>query len=1154
MSTTLQSRLKRAGRWLPVAMLPLLPLAAQAQSLNYTPATAANVAGTYTDLGTTGTVISTSSTDDANSAAQNIGFTFNYNGGSFTQFVLNTNGLIRLGAAAPSVANLFLSQDLSTTQTAVDPVSSTNVADVNLIMPFNMDLVSGTSTAEYRLITTGTAPNRVCTIQWKNVSDKTGTGTDTAPTQYTNFSFQAKLYETTNVVEFVYGPTTASTNAAVSRFPSVGIKGSNATSAVLGNKTTGAGAWSTAVFINGPYTTTTHNIRNAAPADLGRTYRFTPVVLPANDLAVSAVYSLGRVSATYGSPVAAQALVTNNSATTKTAVPVTLTVSGATTFTTTATVATLASGASTLVTFTGYPITATSGTNTLTVTVPTDDVATNNTGTASQAITAAEHSYIQGTTYAGGVGLPLAGNVLAVRYTTTSATATINTITPTFVGAAAVGVTSTYQVLIYSAGTTGQPGTVLYTSPVQTRPTITGATTATPAPVSIPGIAVSGTFFVGLRTIGADNIGIGYQTESPLRAGTFFYTTNAGTTWDDLNTQAISPRLALNVTFGAAGSVCAPVTNAAVGSITNTTASLTFTAPTGATGYIVTVTPASGTATTITPAPTASPVSLTGLTAGTTYTVSVTNNCGTGNISQPVTTTFTTTGGTPGPANDNCATATALTVGTTCTNTVGTTVGATASPAGVPAPSCGGPTLGTLADVWYTVTVPAGGNLTVTTSEVVGSSFDDSVVEIYSGTCGALTSVGCNDDDANGVDGFSSVILTGQTPGATLYVRVRGYDSTTAGQFNICATSTVPCGDPIAATIGNATNTSAQITFTPGSGNTSYNVTYTAGGAVTTITPAPTTSPITINGLLPGTTYIITLQGVCANGTGAVLSGTVTTTGTPAPATYVALPYSEGFEGTWVSGLSTRDLPTANWRNSPATGDRSWRREDDGTSANWRYLPSGAYTPTASAGSHSARFHTYGAGPIGALGFLDLYVNMSTPGTKTLNFNYINPTGTDSLKVFLSTDGGATFAATPLRQLGVSTTFAPVQPISITSTSATTVIRFQARSDFGNDDLGIDNLRLAVVTSTRNEALAATVNLYPNPAHQAFQLSVPAGSLTKASATLTNALGQVVLKRQLSLPVAGGAADFNVSSLAPGVYSLTLKSGDDLVVKRVVVE
>ena len=79
------------------------------------------------------------------------------------------------------------------------------------------------------------------------------------------------------------------------------------------------------------------------------------------------------------------------------------------------------------------------------------------------------------------------------------------------------------------------------------------------------------------------------------------------------------------------------------------------------------------------------------------------------------------------------------------------------------------------------------------------------------------------------------------------------------------------------------------------------------------------------------------------------------------------------------------------------------------------------------------------------------------------------------------------------------------------------------------------------------------LGLYPNPAHQSFQLSVPTG-LRAASATLSNALGQVVQSRQLNLPATGGTADFNVSSLASGIYTLTLKSGVDLVVKRVVVE
>ena len=122
-----------------------------------------NVAGTYTDLGAAGTAIVTTNTDDANSAAQDIGFTFNFNGTAFTQFALNTNRFVRLGAAALSAAALFLSE----TATNVDSILSQKPSDVNILAPFNMDLTAGTGAGgpEYRVATTGTQPNRVCTVQ-----------------------------------------------------------------------------------------------------------------------------------------------------------------------------------------------------------------------------------------------------------------------------------------------------------------------------------------------------------------------------------------------------------------------------------------------------------------------------------------------------------------------------------------------------------------------------------------------------------------------------------------------------------------------------------------------------------------------------------------------------------------------------------------------------------------------------------------------------------------------------------------------------------------------------------------------------------------------------------------------------------------------------
>ncbi|WP_226163852.1 FG-GAP-like repeat-containing protein [Hymenobacter terricola] len=249
---------------------------AQAQLLNYAPTGATAVAGTYTDLGTTGTVISTSSTDDANSAAQSIGFSFGYNGSVFTQFVFNTNGVVRLGSTAPAAALYYDNNTANTTNT--NPLASSASATSNLLMPFNVDLVAGTGGAQYRVATTGAVGSRVCTIQWKNVSDKTGAGVDAANvTQFATFSFQLKLYETSNRIEFVYGPVTASSGVLSRRYINVGLKGMalNQGQVLLATKLISS-PWSTTLFQDANYTGSYYSISNQVLPALGSTYRFEP--------------------------------------------------------------------------------------------------------------------------------------------------------------------------------------------------------------------------------------------------------------------------------------------------------------------------------------------------------------------------------------------------------------------------------------------------------------------------------------------------------------------------------------------------------------------------------------------------------------------------------------------------------------------------------------------------------------------------------------------------------------------------------------------------------------------------------------------------------------------------------------------------------------
>ena len=135
--------------------------------------------------------------------------------------------------------------------------------------------------------------------------------------------------------------------------------------------------------------------------------------------------------------------------------------------------------------------------------------------------------------------------------------------------------------------------------------------------------------------------------------------------------------------------------------------------------------------------------------------------------------------------NDECSAPTAITPGGTfgANPVIATTLGATATSDTTATHTC--QTTG-YNDTWYSVVVPASGNLTIETQSVSGSTVSDTVLGVYTGSCGSLTQVGC-DDDSSSDGNFSLVSLTGQTPGSTLLIGVWNYSSSTSGQFRISA-------------------------------------------------------------------------------------------------------------------------------------------------------------------------------------------------------------------------------------------------------------------------------------------------------------------------------------------------------------------------------
>lgn len=171
----------------------------------------------------------------------------------------------------------------------------------------------------------------------------------------------------------------------------------------------------------------------------------------------------------------------------------------------------------------------------------------------------------------------------------------------------------------------------------------------------------------------------------------------------------------------------------------------------------------------------------------------------------------------PPPAtNDDPCGAIILPVNASCTYTNGTTLNTTAT-TGVPAPSCASYNGG---DVWYTMTVPSSGAITVTTA---AGGITDGGMALYTATAcnGTFTQIACN-DDANGL--MPEIQASGLTVGSTVYVRFWAYGNYNPGTFSICATTFTPpsppvCGgmfyDPGGPTAPYANNTNYTVTICP---------------------------------------------------------------------------------------------------------------------------------------------------------------------------------------------------------------------------------------------------------------------------------------------------------------------------------------------------
>lgn len=132
--------------------------------------------------------------DDNRSGLTPIGFTFYYLGIPYTSFNISTNGFIDLSTstAIGSGTGAYGYQNTQFSATGGTLLSLAPLYD-DLIAP----TAGGSLANNFKYLTTGSAPNRVLTVEWIDM-DFYG---NTTP----SLNYQVKLYEATGVIQFIYG-------------------------------------------------------------------------------------------------------------------------------------------------------------------------------------------------------------------------------------------------------------------------------------------------------------------------------------------------------------------------------------------------------------------------------------------------------------------------------------------------------------------------------------------------------------------------------------------------------------------------------------------------------------------------------------------------------------------------------------------------------------------------------------------------------------------------------------------------------------------------------------------------------------------------------------------------------------------------------------
>ncbi|MFN7044304.1 MAG: T9SS type A sorting domain-containing protein [Flavobacterium sp.] len=211
--------------------------------------------GNTVDMSTGTTQLVASGVDDAASTVNPIGFNFIGMGVTYSNFSANSNGALALDNTA-AIANSGTTNSGSATRL--------------FIAPFGGDQAThSTGKVHYKVI--GSAPNRTLVVEWLNMEMDYQSTTS-------NGTYQVRIYETSGVIEFVYGAMSVADTFFTG--PIIGFSGGT-TADKISSVTSSTNAVTTngTAFVNNTYVVGAIANLDSTADGSRRTYVFTPSTL-----------------------------------------------------------------------------------------------------------------------------------------------------------------------------------------------------------------------------------------------------------------------------------------------------------------------------------------------------------------------------------------------------------------------------------------------------------------------------------------------------------------------------------------------------------------------------------------------------------------------------------------------------------------------------------------------------------------------------------------------------------------------------------------------------------------------------------------------------------------------------------------------------------